>query len=201
MRRRRHLHLPDASRDPAGRTRRLPDLRHGARAGNRRHRHRTQSRTRRHDAPVLDRPRAHAAGLHPGNGRACRRRAQLGRTDAIELRPICLRDAGRAVGRLAVLRARLAIAGHAQSQHVHADRHGHRRRLCLQPGRHVRAGNFPGRIPRPRRCAGRLFRSRQRHHRAGVDGPGAGIARARGDLRRDPRAARSCAQDRAPREG
>ena len=40
-----------------------------------------------------------------------------------------LRDAGRAVGRLAVLRARLAVAGHAQPQHVHADRDGHRRRL------------------------------------------------------------------------
>jgi hypothetical protein len=39
-------------------------------------------------------------------------------------------DAGGAVGGLAVLRARLALAGHAQSQHVHADRDGHRRRLC-----------------------------------------------------------------------
>ena len=61
------------------------------------------------------------------------------------------------VGRLAVLRARLAIARHAQSQHVHADRHGHRRRLCLQPGRHVRAGNFPASIPRPWRRAGLYF--------------------------------------------
>ena len=43
-----------------------------------------------------------------------------------------LRDAGRAVGGLAIFRARLAIAGHAQSQHVHADRDGHRRRLALQ---------------------------------------------------------------------
>ncbi len=41
-----------------------------------------------------------------------------------------LRHAGGAVGRLAVLRARLAIARHAQSQHVHADRDGHRRGLC-----------------------------------------------------------------------
>ena len=30
VRRRRHLHLPDASRDPAGRPRLVPDLRHGA---------------------------------------------------------------------------------------------------------------------------------------------------------------------------
>ena len=46
-----------------------------------------------------------------------------------------LRDAGGAVGRLAVLRARLAVARHAQSQHVHPDRDGHRRRLSLQRGR------------------------------------------------------------------
>ena len=43
-----------------------------------------------------------------------------------------LRNAGGAVGRLAVLRARLAVAGHPQSQHVHLDRHGHGRRLALQ---------------------------------------------------------------------
>ena len=48
-----------------------------------------------------------------------------------------VRDAGRRVGRLAVLPARRAIAGHAQSQHVHADRDGHRRGLRLQPRRHV----------------------------------------------------------------
>ena len=35
---------------------------------------------------------------------------------------LAARDAGRAVGRLAVLRARLALARHAQPQHVHADR-------------------------------------------------------------------------------
>ena len=59
-----------------------------------------------------------------------RRRARLHRSDAVELDSVRVRDAGRAVGRLAVLRARLAVARHAQSQHVHADRDGHRRRLC-----------------------------------------------------------------------
>ncbi len=52
---RHDLHLPDASGDPAGRARRLPDLRHGARAGTGHRRQRAQSRTRRHDAAVLDR--------------------------------------------------------------------------------------------------------------------------------------------------
>ena len=36
--------------------------------------------------------------------------ARLGRPDAVELDPVRVRHAGRAVGRLAVLRARLAIA-------------------------------------------------------------------------------------------
>ena len=37
----------------------------------------------------------------------------------------------------------------AQSQHVHADRDGHRRRLALQRRRHARARALPGRVPRP----------------------------------------------------
>ena len=57
------------------------------------------------------------------------------RPDSFELDPARARHAGRAVGGLAVLRARLALDRHAQSQHVHADRHGHRRRLALQRGR------------------------------------------------------------------
>ena len=77
----------------------------------------------------------------------------LGRSDAVELDSVRLRDAGGAVGRLAVLRARLAVAAHAQPQHVHADRHGHRRRLCLQRGRDLRARHFPGSLPRPWRRA------------------------------------------------
>ena len=54
-------------------------------------------------------------------------------------------DAGRAVGRLAVLRARLALAAHAQPQHVHADRARRRRRrtstACV-------ATLLPGALPR-----------------------------------------------------
>ena len=52
------------------------------------------------------------------------------------------------VGRLAVLRARLALAGHPQPQHVHADRDGHRRRLGSTASSRRRAGPVPGRLPR-----------------------------------------------------
>ena len=51
-----------------------------------------------------------------------------------ELAAAGARDAGRAVGRLAVLRARRAVGGAALAQHVHPDRARHRRRLALQRG-------------------------------------------------------------------
>ena len=86
----------------------------------------------------------------------------------------------------------------AQSQHVHADRDGHRRRVPLQRRRDARARPLPGGVPRPWRRGRGLFRGRRRHHRAGAARPGARTARARADLGRDPRAARSRAEDRAP---
>ena len=60
-------------------------------------------------------------------------------------------------------------------------------------------GIFPAAFRDARRRRRGLFRGRRRDHRAGAARPGAGAARARGDLGRDPRAARSRAQDRAPR--
>ena len=70
-----------------------------------------QSRARRHDAALLDRPRADAPGLRrsrwAGTSPACT--CWLGQ-QPVELAPARARDAGRAVGRLAVLRARLAVA-------------------------------------------------------------------------------------------
>ena len=112
---------------------------------------------------------------------------------------LAARDARRPVGGLAVLRAGLALARHAQPQHVHADRHGHRRGMALQRRRDARAGTLPGRVSRHGRRRRRLFRGRRGHHRAGAARPGAGAARPRIDRRRDPRAARPRAQDRAPR--
>ena len=135
---RHDLHLPDASGDPAGRSGLLPDLRHGAGA---RHRDRRSGpnpeladMTRRFwigacpDAAGL----ALAMGHHLAGGHGWSRRAYPTGFS-------CAGNARRALGRLAVLRARLAIAGHPQPQHVHADRDRHRRRLSLQPGRDARA--------------------------------------------------------------
>ncbi len=102
----------------------------------------------------------------------------IGRSGAVELDSIRLRHAGRAVGGLAVFRARRAIARHPQSQHVHADRDGHRRRLRLQRWSPRSRPAFSRSVPDARRGRG-LFRSRQHDHRAGADRPGAGIARAR----------------------
>src|SRR6266487_4438727 len=51
------LYVSDAPADPAGRSRLLPDLRHGARAGIGLGRSGAEPRTRGHDAPVLGRDR------------------------------------------------------------------------------------------------------------------------------------------------
>ena len=61
------------------------------------------------------------------------------RAVAVELGAARARDAGRAVGRLAVLRARLASLVTPQPQHVHADRARHRRGVGLQRRRDARA--------------------------------------------------------------
>ena len=126
------LHLPDASGDPAGRPGLLPDLRHGAGAGARHRRDGAEPRAHRHDAPVLDRSGAVASGRRAGDGRPPDRARPSHLAADVELDPDAAGDARGAVGRLALLRARLAVARHAQSQHVHADRHGHGRGLGLQ---------------------------------------------------------------------
>ncbi len=65
----RDLHLPDASADPADRPRLVPHLRHGARArADHRRRAWPAPRTRRHAAPLLDRPGAGAAGFRSRDG-------------------------------------------------------------------------------------------------------------------------------------
>ena len=65
----------------------------------------------------------------------------------------------------------------------------------------VAPGIFPPAFRGAGRRGGRLFRGSRRHHRAGAARPGARTARARADLRRHPRLARSRAQDGAAREG
>ena len=125
------LHLPDASRDPSARPGPLPDLRHGAGAGSRGGRRGPERGARRHDPALLDRARALGSGLCARNGRASDPSAHACARRGLQLDPIGAFDAGRAVGRLAVLRARLGVGQDPQPQHVHADRHGRRRGLDL----------------------------------------------------------------------
>ena len=90
-----------------------------------------------------------AAGGRAGDGRPSDGPEPLRRPADLELDPDASGDAGRALGGLAVLRARLAVARHPQPEHVHADRHGHGRGLGLQRGRDARPGRLPGGLPRP----------------------------------------------------
>ena len=194
---RRDLHLPDASADPPGRPGLLPDLRHGARAGRRRRRDRPERRTadmtrRFWIGAVLALPVVvlEMGGTFPGLHLIARVAASRRRWIAV-----CVRDAGRAVGRLAVLRARLGVASQPLAQHVQL--------IALGIGvayLYSLAATFaPGCSRRLSATAWRrrgLFRSGRRHHRAGAARPGAGTARARADRRRHPRAARPRAQDR-----
>ena len=75
-----------------------------------------------------------------------------------------------AVVRLAVLHARLGFAAVAPAQHVHADRHGHRRGVSLQRRRHGGAGPVPRLDGRRPRAGSGLLRGRRRHRRAGALG-------------------------------
>ena len=111
---------------------------------------------------------------------------------------LLLATPGGAVGRRAVLRARLALAeSQPQSQHVHADRDGHRRGLALQHGGHAGATSVSARLSRHARRGRGVFRGRRGHHGAGAARPGAGIAGARAHLGRDPRTAGPGAENRA----
>ena len=60
------MHPPD----PSGRSRVLPDLRHGPGAGDGQRGRRPERGTRRHDPAVLGRARPDAAGVRPGDGRS-----------------------------------------------------------------------------------------------------------------------------------
>ena len=196
------LHLPDASRDRAGGTGHLPDLRHGARAqGRAGGRRGAQSRTRRLDPAARDRRGAVAAAPRPRHGAgcsACRCTAGSRRSLAgwIEL---AARHPGRRLGRLAVLRARLGLDRQPQPQHVHADRAS----ACgaayaLQPRR--RAG--PAASSRTTSAmhggaVGALLRGGGGHRRAGAARAGAGAARAR--AHRQLRSARCSTWRRRPR--
>ena len=108
-----------------------------------------------------------------------------------------VRFAGRTVGRVAVLRARLAFGPQPLAQHVQPDRARHRRGISLQPRRHILARPLSGGLADGRRRPASLLRIRVGHHRAGAVRAGARAPRPRTDRRRHPRLAQARAQDRA----
>ena len=103
----------------------VPDLRHGARAGRGHARGAAERRARRHEPPVLVVARADGSDprLHGRRSSCPVSRCSIAiPTRVAELDRARARDAGRAVGWLAVLRARLGVDRQPSPQHVHADR-------------------------------------------------------------------------------
>src|SRR2546423_294212 len=82
------LYLPHAPPGPAGRPRRVPDLRHGARARARHVRDAAQPRARGHDAALLDRAGHGAPRVRPRDGRAPGRPARGHRPADLQLAAI-----------------------------------------------------------------------------------------------------------------
>ena len=164
-----HLHLPHAPGDRAGRPRCLPEVWHGpgtedpaARRGGGR------SRTPGHDSQVLDRRGAHAARVSDvdATDAGCAGRSLAGPDDRA-LAADGPRHAGRALGRLAVLRARLPLDRDRPPQHVHVDRHRHRGRLSLQPRCRAVSCAHPAPVSARRRRAD-VFRGGGGDHHAGA---------------------------------
>ena len=101
----------------------------GAGAGDGHGRFRSEPRTGGHDAPVLGRGRAVDPGSRPRHGR----RPDPGDPrcplpEGVRVDPTRAGHAGGVVGGLAVLRAWLDLGPDHETEHVHADRDGHRRR-------------------------------------------------------------------------
>jgi Cu+-exporting ATPase len=111
------------------------------------------------------------------------------------------------VGRLAVLRARLAVARHRNLNMFTLIALGTGVAYGYSVVATLAPGSFPAAFPRPRRRGRGLFRGGRGHHRAGAARPGAGAARPRatsGAIRAlldlAPKTARASAPT-APRRG
>ena len=175
----------------------MPHLRHGARADGRAARGNRQCGIDRFHPQALGRGAALAGAASPRHGRPrlrCRSPSlPVAPSGAMaEARP---RHSGRAVVRLAVLRARARLASLGLAQHVHLDRTRHRRGLSLQRGRDrgarpVSRGDARRPWPGPD-----LFRGGGGDRGAGAARPGARAQGAREDGRRHSCASRPCAQD------
>ena len=195
---RAQVDLPDASGDRPRCARLLPDLRHGARAA---HGHARGGRGRPpegHDAALLGERHQPPARRHrDGRDDLGRGRPARGRRAGVCLGAVRACDTGRALGRLAVLRARLGVVPHVAAQHVQPDRAGRCGRLSLQRVRGARAGRA-ARGVQGARSRSALFRGGGRHHESRAARRGARSAGALGDLERGSR----CSASRpTPRSG
>ena len=196
------MDLPDAPGDRPRRAGQLPDLRHGARAA---HSHARGGRRRPpegHDAALLGERRAQPAARRYRDGRDDLGRGGPPRDGraGVRLGAVRARHAGRPLGRLAVLRARLGLVPHAPAQHVQPDRARRGRRVPVQRIRGARAERA-ARGVQGARARPALLRGGGGHHDAGVARRGARAAGALADLQRGARAARARAEHRDPRRG
>jgi hypothetical protein len=172
--------LSDASADRARRARLVPDLWDGARTANHRCRERPRSGTRRHDASLLDRSRPDIAASRGRDGRHATRAAASPSDSGPSVRVGSAgpRHAGRAVGWLVVLHARVDVDHQPQPEHVHAHRARHRRGLGVQRGGDSDSGALPGVLSNSRRTSSALLRGGGHHHRPCPARAGARAARA-----------------------
>ena len=92
--------------------------------------------------------------------------------------------AGGDLGRLAVFRARLGVAGESQLEYVHADLDRRGRCLSLQRRGAPVSRGVSGGVPHGERPGCRLFRRRGDDHDAGAVGAGLGTPRSRPNRRR-----------------
>src|SRR6266542_1630800 len=165
----------------------VPDLRNGARAARGHAGGRREPRTERHEAPVLGERGVDAAGLVPGDVGDDSRAADPACSLAAiaHVHSIRAGHAGRVVGRMAVLRARMGFDRQSQPEYVHADRNRHGRGVALQRHCDIPSGHLPRVVSRPWRRSGGLFRGRGGDHDSGSARTGVGVARAQPDEQRD----------------
>ena len=144
----RRMGLPHAPGNRPGCAGRLPEVRDGAGAPDGAADER-RIRTRRHEPTFLGQRRAHdspCGGCHGGASAGASACADRHHVDAgLAATGPC--HARRPVGRLALLRARLAVGGQPQPEHVHPDRARRRRRVSVQPGRKAVSRVLPGFLP------------------------------------------------------
>src|SRR6516225_9940721 len=126
-----HLYVSDASADSAECTRQLPNLRNGTGTGERRGGDWSQPGIDRHDAALLGGHRASGPRRDSGDGGTSSKpeSSPLCVAANLNMAPVSVCYAGRAVGRMALLRARLGVSAQPLTQYVQSDRA--RRRRCV----------------------------------------------------------------------